>query len=118
MKFKICGIKNLETLDCCIANNVDFFGLIFYKKSPRNIEIKDAQKLIFSSKNKSISSVGVFVNEPIIQLQNLLKILKLANELNQPWYLDFISTTKLRLQSSLAILQNNKLTKFYDKYIL
>ena len=73
----ICGIKNLETLDCCIANNVDFFGLIFYKKSPRNIEIKDAQKLIFSSKNKSISSVGVFVNEPIIQLQNLLKILKL-----------------------------------------
>jgi len=43
---------------------------------------------------------------------------KLANELNQPWYLDFISTTKLRLQSSLAILQNNKLTKFYDKYIL
>ena len=77
MKFKICGIKNLETLDCCIANNVDFFGLIFYKKSTRNIEIKDAQKLIFYSKNKSISSVGVFVNEPIIQLQNLLKKLKL-----------------------------------------
>ena len=77
MKFKICGIKNLEILDCCVTNNVDFFGLIFYKKSPRNIEIKDAQKLIFSSKNKSISSVGVFVNEPIIQLQNLLKILKL-----------------------------------------
>ena len=77
MKFKICGIKNLETLDCCIANNVDFFGLIFYKKSPRNIEIKDAQKLVFYSKYKSISSVGVFVNEPITQLQNLLKILKL-----------------------------------------
>lgn len=77
MKFKICGIKSLETLDCCIANNVDFFGLIFYKKSPRNIEIKDAQKLIFYSKHKSISSVGVFVDEPIIHLLNLLKILKL-----------------------------------------
>ena len=77
LKFKICGIKNLETLNCCIANNVDFFGLIFYKKSPRNIEIKDAQKLISYSKYKSISSVGVFVNEPITQLQNLLKILKL-----------------------------------------
>jgi len=77
LKFKICGIKNLEILDCCVTNNVDFFGLIFYKKSPRNIEIKDAQKLIFYSKNKSISSVGVFVNEPIIQLQNLLKKLKL-----------------------------------------
>ena len=77
LKFKICGVKSLEILDCCIVNNVDFFGLIFFKKSPRNIEIEDAQKLIFYSKNKSISSVGVFVNEPIIQLQNLLKILKL-----------------------------------------
>ena len=77
LKFKICGVKNLEILDCCLANNVNFFGLIFYKKSPRNIEIKDAQKLIFYSKNKSISSVGVFVNEPITQLHNLLKKLKL-----------------------------------------
>ena len=77
LKFKICGVKSLEILDCCIVNNVDFFGLIFFKKSPRNIEIEDAQKLIFYSKNKSISSVGVFVNEPIIQLQNLLKKLKL-----------------------------------------
>ena len=77
LKFKICGVKSLEILDCCIANNVDFFGLIFYKKSTRNIEIKDAQKLIFYSKNKSISSVGVFVNEPITQLHNLLKKLKL-----------------------------------------
>ena len=66
MLFKICGLKEISTLKCCEKNNVDFFGMIFYKKSPRNIEIKDAQKLIFSSKNKSISSVGVFVNEPII----------------------------------------------------
>jgi len=77
LKFKICGIKNLKILDCCISNNVDFFGLVFYKKSPRNIEIKDAQKLISYSKNKSISSVGVFVNEPITKLQKILKILKL-----------------------------------------
>ena len=76
MKFKICGIKNLEILDCCVTNNVDFFGLIFYKKSPRNIEIKDAQKLVLYSKYKSIASVGVFVDEPINQLQSLLKILK------------------------------------------
>ena len=77
LKFKICGVKDLIILNCCIKNNVDFFGLIFYKKSPRNIEINEAQKLIFYSKNKSISAVGVFVNEPITQLQNLLKKLKL-----------------------------------------
>jgi phosphoribosylanthranilate isomerase len=75
-KIKICGIKDIKTLDCCIENKVDFFGLVFYKKSPRNIFIKDALNLIRHSKNKKIKSVGVFVNEPINQLNLLLKILK------------------------------------------
>lgn len=52
------------------------------------------------------------------QTRLLGRWVKLANELNQLWYLDFISITKHRLKSSLAILQNIKLTKFYDKYIL
>ena len=75
-KIKICGIKNIKTLDCCIKNKVDFFGLIFYKKSPRNINIKDALNLIQHSKNKKIKSVGVFVNEPINRLNLLLHKLK------------------------------------------
>ena len=72
-KIKICGIKDISTLDCCIQNKVDFFGLIFYSKSPRNINIQDALSLIHHSKNKSISSVGVFVNEKIDYVKNLLK---------------------------------------------
>ena len=76
-KIKICGIKDINTLDCCIRNKVDFFGLIFYKKSPRNIDIKDALYLINHSKNKEIKSVGVFVNEPIDKLSLLLKKLKI-----------------------------------------
>ena len=39
---KICGIQNEDTLICCEENSVDFFGMIFYPKSPRNISIKDA----------------------------------------------------------------------------
>ena len=31
--------KNVENLLCCEANNVDFYGMIFYKKSSRNISI-------------------------------------------------------------------------------
>ena len=42
---KICGIQNEDTLICCEENSVDFFGMIFYPKSPRNISIKDAVKL-------------------------------------------------------------------------
>ena len=76
-KLKICGIKEITTLDCCILNNIDFFGLIFYKKSPRNIEIKNALKLIKHSNNYPISAVGVFVNEPIISINQIIKKLNL-----------------------------------------
>ena len=37
IKIKICGINNTTVLDCCSNLNVNYFGLIFYKKSPRNI---------------------------------------------------------------------------------
>ena len=45
MKIKICGIKDSETLNCCSENNVDYFGLLFYEKSPRNINLKKASEL-------------------------------------------------------------------------
>ena len=76
-KIKICGIKDIKTLDCCINNKVNFFGLIFYKKSPRNINLEDALKLVKHSQNKLISSVGVFVNEPIDQIKKILSKIKL-----------------------------------------
>ena len=72
-KIKICGIKKIETLKCCIQNNINYFGLIFYKKSPRYISYESAQDLINYSKNKNISSVGVFVNENIEYLHKILK---------------------------------------------
>ena len=46
MIIKICGIKNRDTLMCCENNNIGFFGMIFYTKSPRNISIENANKAI------------------------------------------------------------------------
>ena len=42
MIIKICGIQNENTLLCCEKNNVNFFGMIFYSKSTRNISIENA----------------------------------------------------------------------------
>lgn len=75
-KIKICGISNIETIDCCIENKVNFYGLIFYKESPRNISIENAKILLEYSNNKNISSVGVFVNESNIFINNIIKDLK------------------------------------------
>ena len=75
-KIKICGIKEIETLECCIENRVAFFGLIFFEKSPRYINLNDAIKLIEFSQNKDILSVGVFVDKPVDELNRILKTLK------------------------------------------
>ena len=74
---KICGIKNEDTLICCEDNSVDFFGMIFYPKSPRNISIEDASNLLKKSENLNINGVGVFVNKNINEIEDIIKKLRL-----------------------------------------
>ena len=74
---KICGIKNEDTLICCEDNNVDFFGMIFYPKSPRNISIEDASNLQKKSENLNINGVGVFVNKNINEIEDIIKKVRL-----------------------------------------
>jgi len=77
MIFKICGLKNIETLNCCEKNKVDFFGMIFYKKSPRNISFHEAKNLTDLSKELKIKPVGVFVNHNINDLKKIIISLNL-----------------------------------------
>ena len=106
-KIKICGIKTINTLDCCIKNKVNFFGLIFYKKSPRYISTNKALKLIKYSEKKNISSVGVFVNENIVYLNNILKELKInyiqlhGEEDNK--YINAINNKNIKIIKSISI---------------
>ena len=74
---KICGIKNEDTLICCEDNSVDFFGMIFYPKSPRNISIEDASNLQKKSENLNINGVGVFVNKNINEIKDIIKKVRL-----------------------------------------
>jgi len=73
--FKICGLREKDALICCEANNVDFFGLVFYEKSPRNINHNEAKQLVEFSKNLAIKPVGVFVNHKIDDLIDIIKLL-------------------------------------------
>ena len=77
MIFKICGLKNKESLLCCEANNVDFFGMIFYKKSPRNITLNEAETLIKITQELKIKPVGVFVDHEINDLKKIISSLGL-----------------------------------------
>ena len=77
MIIKICGIKNKDTLLCCEKNNINFFGMIFYSKSPRNISIEIANELQNLSKNLRIEGVGVFVNKEMREIYKFINELRL-----------------------------------------
>ena len=61
MKIKICGLNITRDVQLCIDLKVNFLGFVFYKNSPRNVNIKDIN--ILSTYNKKDSSfVAVTVN--------------------------------------------------------
>ena len=110
MIFKICGLKNKESLLCCEENNADFFGMIFYEKSPRNISFNEAKDLISASKKMRIIPVGVFVNHEINDLKKIilslgLKYIQLHGSENQQ-YIDEIKK-KLNIKIIKKISINN-----------
>ncbi|MFL2510597.1 MAG: phosphoribosylanthranilate isomerase [Alphaproteobacteria bacterium] len=119
-KIKICGIKKIETLKCCIQNNINYFGLIFYKKSPRYISDKCALDLINYSKNKSISSVGVFVNENIEYLNMILKklnfnFIQLHGEENDNYIRDIKKRNNVKIIKVISVCTLDdikKITKY------
>ena len=80
MIFKSCGLKDVEAVNCCEENNVDFFGMIFYQKSPRNITLNEAENLIRACKGLRIRPVGVFVDHKINDLKKITLIKKMIKK--------------------------------------
>ena len=120
MLFKICGLKDEETVICCEQNKVDFFGMIFYEKSSRNIDIIEAKKLTDISNKLKIQPVGVFVNHNIDSLKKIilflnLKFIQLHGEEDQS-YIDAIkSQFNVEIIKKVSIRTSedlNKISKF------
>ena len=114
MIVKICGITNIETLLCCEKNNVNFFGMIFYEKSPRNISLQLAKKIQKISDKLNINGVGVFVNENINKLNLYINALKLdfvqlhGNENND--YIKEIKKLNIKIIKKISIKNKNDLS--------
>ena len=70
---KICGIKKFDDVRVAEKNGASWYGLVFYKKSPRNISLNDAKKIV-SKSAKSILPVAVTVNPDEFFIKQLIKI--------------------------------------------
>ena len=60
MRVKICGLHPARDVQLCIDLGVDFLGFIFYANSPRNVDLKEIEKLKkFNKLNSKFVAVTV-----------------------------------------------------------
>lgn len=69
---KICGITRLEDLRVVIDAGADALGFVFYPPSPRYLTPEAAAPLI-SAMPPFVTSVGLFVNASLEELQAVIK---------------------------------------------
>jgi phosphoribosylanthranilate isomerase len=61
VKVKICGLRTLESLDAALDAGADYFGLVFYGPSPRNIDRAAAHELVEQAAGRA-KSVALMVD--------------------------------------------------------
>ncbi len=61
IQVKICGLTRPDEAVYCAEAGVDAIGLVFFPKSPRNVDTGQA-KAIVAALPKSVATVGVFVD--------------------------------------------------------
>ena len=72
MKIKICGLNPARDVQTCINIKVNFLGFVFFKKSPRNIDLKDIDVLKkYNRKSSQYVSVCVDPADDFLQ-ENIL----------------------------------------------
>ena len=73
MQFKVCGITNLKQASALQAMGVHYIGFIFYPASKRYVLEKLSLTDLASFKPVGVKKVGVFVNEPLDQLLQIVQ---------------------------------------------
>ncbi len=75
MRVKICGITNYEDAKVAVDAGADALGFVFYKSSPRFIEVKEAKKII-EKLPPFVTKVALFVNMDAEAINGAMEFLK------------------------------------------
>lgn len=76
VRSKICGITRVEDALLAVEAGADAIGLVFYEKSPRAVGLEQA-RAILQALPPFVTTVGLFVDMPRGELQQLLQQLPL-----------------------------------------
>lgn len=74
---KICGITRVEDGLAAAAAGADAIGLVFFAKSPRNVELERAREIV-QALPPFVTVVGLFVNAPEAEVRALFEAVPLG----------------------------------------
>ena len=94
IKVKICGIRHANNLETVIKNRAHYVGYLFYRPSPRYVDIHQA-KILNQTAGNAISQVGVFVDPKIDDVDEILSQIHLDSlQFSGDESLDFLRQIK------------------------
>ena len=118
MRIKICGLNPIRDVQICIDHKVDFLGFVFYKKSPRNVNLTEVKNLLNYNKRKSsfvavtVDPTDDFINKTI--LKNFDYIQLHGNETNER--VKEIKSMGLKVIKAIKIKEESDIDN-YKKYV-
>ena len=124
-KIKICGITNYKDAQNAIDLGADFLGFNFYSKSPRYVN-KYLAKFLINEIDKKILKVGVFVNEDINKINEIvnscnLDLIQLSGNESIQYLNTLKKSTNKKIINAIRIkngLNIKKLNAFDSDYIM
>ncbi|MCO7568151.1 phosphoribosylanthranilate isomerase [Pseudomonas sp. S 311-6] len=76
VRSKICGITRVEDALAAAEAGADAIGLVFYAKSPRAVDVRQARAII-AALPPFVTTVGLFVNATRCELNEILEAVPL-----------------------------------------
>ncbi|MDR2305977.1 MAG: phosphoribosylanthranilate isomerase [Paucimonas sp.] len=76
VRSKICGITRVEDALAAVEAGADAIGLVFYAKSPRAVDVRQARAIV-NALPPFVTTVGLFVNASRCELNEILEAVSL-----------------------------------------
>ncbi|QBF81681.1 bifunctional indole-3-glycerol-phosphate synthase TrpC/phosphoribosylanthranilate isomerase TrpF [Shewanella maritima] len=105
---KVCGLTRIEDIEAVAHAGASFGGMIFYPPSPRAIDLDTAKSLRDKMREQQLelNLVGVFVNQPIIELVEHAKALSLfALQLHGNESTEYVAELKQALSDNGLVVE-------------
>ena len=118
MRIKICGLNPIRDVQICIDLKVDFLGFVFYKKSPRNVNLTEVKSLLKYNKQKSsfvavtVDPTDDFINKTILNHFDYIQLH--GNETNER--IKEIKSLGLKVIKAIKVKDESDIV-YYKKYV-